>query len=292
MDDALAQWLTLREPADAAARSTSLTRVVAGTIAAHAALYALDLGTGTGSNIRYLTEHLSGRQHWLAVDRSAGLLTQLPIEMSHWGARRGYKTASVGSGCVIHGKDLECHVEIRRVDLRTVDSAELFAHRDLVTASALLDLVSERWLRSLAARCRAEGASALFAITYDGRSVCSPIEPEDGLILDLFNRHQRTDKGLGGRAAGPDAVACAARCFVEAGYQVQTEPSDWKLGVGQAQLQRALIDGWAQAAAEIQPDAAAMITDWRIRRLRHIDAGRSRLVVGHEDVGACLPQVG
>jgi hypothetical protein len=289
MDDALAEWLALREPADTTARSESLTRVVADAIGAHDPVYALDLATGAGSNIRYLMNRLPGRrQHWLAIDRSSMLLAQLPIRMSQWGAARGFEVARNAAGCVMRSERLECQIETRQLDLGALDAAQVFTQHHLVTASALLDLVSEEWLLSLAALCRATGAAALFTITYNGRSSCLPTEPEDALILELFNRHQRTDKGLGGVAAGPAATGCAVRAFAAAGYHVQSEPSDWTLGSGEAQLQRQLIDGWAEAAAELEPDAASTIASWRMRRLRHVDAGRSRVVVGHDDVAAWL----
>ncbi len=290
MDEALAQWLALREPADTAGRSESLTRTIAGTLDGHDPVRVLDLATGTGSNIRYLMNRLpSRRQHWLAADHSPTLLAELSIRMSLWGAARGYDVVTNAAGCVIGREGLECRIETRQSNLEDLNAAELFADRRLVTASALLDLVSESWLRSLAARCRVAGAAALFTLTYNGRSSCSPVEPQDDLILDLFNRHQRTDKGLGGPAAGPDAAGCAVRCFSEAGFRVLSEPSDWTLGSEEGQLQRQLIDGWAEAAAEIEPGASATIAGWRIRRLRHVDAGRSRLSVGHDDVAAWLP---
>jgi hypothetical protein len=37
--------------------------------------------------------------------------------------------------------------------------------------------VSAEWLRALATRCRAAGASALFTITYNGRSSCDRWSP-------------------------------------------------------------------------------------------------------------------
>ncbi len=291
MDDTLAQWLALREPADTASRSVDLTRAIADTTRGRDPLRVLDLATGTGANIRYLMSRFPVRlQHWLAVDQSPTLLAHLPIRMSFWGAECGYEVATNAGGCVVRDPPLACHVETRTLDLDTLD-ADVFANRHVVTASALLDLVSEEWLRSLAARCRAAGAAALFAITYNGRSSCLPAEPEDDLILDLFNRHQRTDKGLGGPAAGPDAARSAVQAFAECGYHVQSEPSDWTLGSGEAQLQRQLIDGWALAAAQIGPDLAETIEAWRGRRLLHVDAGRSRLVVCHSDIAAWLPRV-
>ena len=176
------------------------------------------------------------------------------------------------------------------MNLGTLDNREIFAGRHLVTASALLDLVSAEWLRALADRCRASGAAALFTITYNGRSSCAPAEPEDDLVRDLMNRHQKTDKGLGGPALGPDAVSCAEQQFAEAGYLVRREPSDWTLGPEVSALQRMLIDGWAQAATEMAPDHSATIARWRERRLAHVDAGRSRIVVGHDDLAAWLPR--
>lgn len=287
MDDDLARWLALREPADTAARSEGATRAVADALAAHRELHVTDLATGTGSNIRYLVDRLPTRcQRWLAVDRSPTLLAQLPARMTHWGAARGYEVAPTTAGCVVRGDRVECHVETRQLDLGVLDAPDAFADHHLVTASALLDLVSEPWLRSLAAQCRAAGAAALFTITYNGVASSSPVEPEDGMVLELFNRHQRTDKGLGGPAAGPDAAAVAARCFAEAGYRVRSEPSDWTLGAGEPELQRRLLKGWAAAAAAIAPDAASAIARWLVRRLGHVASGRSRLFVRHDDLAA------
>jgi len=289
MAESLSHWLGLREPADTAARSGVLTRTIAGAVPASEPVCVLDLATGTGSNIRYLMDRLPGRQRWLAVDRDAALLADLRERMSSWGAARGYNVRTGAERCIIRGADLECDVETRQMDLGAMDDREIFAGRHLVTASALLDLVSAQWLRALATHCRDAGASALFTLTYNGRSSCVPVEPEDDMVRDLMNRHQKTDKGLGGPAAGPDAVACAERCFAEAGYRVRLEPSDWTLGPAAAALQRMLIEGWAGAATEMVRDRAPTIARWRARRLAHVGAGRSRLVVGHDDLAAWLP---
>jgi hypothetical protein len=288
MDDALAQWLALREPVDTAARSVSLTRALVDALAIAGPLQVLDLATGTGSNLRYLANRLPGNQHWLVVDRSPTLLTEMPARTVGWAATRGYAVVKDASGFVIRGQELQCRVETRQMNLEVLEARE-FDGRQLVTGSALLDLVSEQWLRSLASRCKTARASALFTITYNGRSDCSPVEPEDALVLELFNRHQRTDKGLGGPAAGPDATAAAERCFAEAGYRVRIEPSDWVLGSAHRELQRQLIEGWAAAAADISPSDATIIARWKDRRHEHVDADRSRIIVGHHDLAAWPP---
>ena len=282
----LSDWLRLREPADVAARSEALTRAIAEAKVPGEPLCLLDLGTGTGSNIRYVAERVRGRQRWLGVDRSALLLAELPERITSWAAASGYEAWTDGRRSVVRGAHFECDIETQEGDLGTLDDRRIFAGRHIVTASALLDLVSESWLLALAAHCRVEGALALFAITYNGRSTCTPSDPEDEAVRTLMNRHQRTDKGLGGPAAGPDAGAVAEQCFLREGYRVRREPSDWVLGPADRDVQRLLIDGWSDAATEMAPDRASAIARWRARRLAHVEAGRSRVVVGHDDLAA------
>src|SRR5262249_30678718 len=159
-----------------------------------------DLGSGAGSNIRYLMPRLRGPQRWLAVDRDAALLDE--------GVRR------------LQSSTADCEIDTRQLELGTLES-DLFDGRHLVTASALLDLVSAEWIESLAAHCRAAGAAVLFALSYDGRSECDPREPEDEAVREWFNAHQKAnDKGFG-RAAGPDGWHVAVRAFRSAGYDVR-----------------------------------------------------------------------
>src|SRR5262245_5571964 len=107
----LADWLALREPLDAASRSAMLTRAVVESLPRDRPLKILDLGCGTGSNARYLANHLAGAHDWLLVDKDPSVLAHAP------------------------------HTT-RQLDLGARNAPEIFNGRDLVTASALLDLVS------------------------------------------------------------------------------------------------------------------------------------------------------
>jgi len=264
MSESLSDWLALREAVDHASRSVALTRAVRSVLPDARPLRIVDLGSGTGSNVRYLSPILPSPQQWLLVDRDASLM----LESRH---------ASIA-------------VETRAMNLGELDPAVIDdAH--LVTASALLDLVSDRWLRELAFVCRDHRAAALFALTYNGRSRCAPEEPEDERILELFNAHQRgNDRGFG-IAAGPDAVIRAEAAFVAAGYRVRRVSSDWRLTPDLRPLQTQLIDGWAKAASEVAPAEVTSIASWRKRRVAHVDAGRSSIVVCHEDLAATLVEL-
>jgi SAM-dependent methyltransferase len=285
----LSDWLALREPADDAARSVALTRIAAGAVASREPVRVLDLGAGTGANLRYLVPYLPPKQEWLLADVNPGTLERVRERTASWAAIRGYDVAADGAALVLRGPEIECRVSLREVDLSSLP-AELFTGRHLVTASALLDLVSESWLRTLAARCRIERAAGLFALNYDGRSFCAPREADDDLLRDGLNRHQLNDKGLGGPAAGPAADSVAIAAFEHAGFRAQSEETNWKLGPEHGELQRQLFDGWAEATLELDPALEPRVEEWRKRRYSHLSAGESSMVVGHRDLAVWWPQ--
>jgi hypothetical protein len=251
-----AEWLALREPADAACRSTDVTRFVADYLASREGVTIVDLGCGSGSNVRYLAARLPQPQRWRVVDNDPHLLQR----------------AELAAPCV-HA----FHSDL------AVLAPDWFEGADLVTASALLDLVSDAWLAGLVERCSAGGAAVLAVLDYDGRIVCRPSDRDDMYVAELVNRHQRTDKGLG-PALGPDAGRRLAEMLAAAGNDVRRATSDWVLGTESSELQRQLIRGWGDAARELRPSERARIDAWQQRRLEYVDTGTSHLVVGHDDV--------
>lgn len=276
-----ADWLALREPHDAAARAAELAALVPAPPAELREV--VDLGAGTGANLRHLAPLLRGPQRWLLVDDDAAVLDAAFAATSAWADARGLDATLLGSELRVHGAGIDCRVRRARLDLAHGLASLDVPRGALVTSSALLDLVSAEWLDALAARCAAAAAPVLFALNYDGRTTCAPVEPEDAEVLELFNRHQRTDKSFG-PALGPTASASAETVFARHGYRVTARPSDWRIPARAAAMQRALVDGWLGAALELAPERHAALKDWHGRRRAHIDAGRSSIVVGHADL--------
>jgi SAM-dependent methyltransferase len=215
-------WLSLREPADAAARSTELVSMLPDGI--HTVR---DLGCGTGSLARWLAPLLPGAKRWILVDRDPALL-------EHAAAITPFP------------------VEPVRGDVTELTAADL-AESDLVTCSALLDLLSSGEVDRLAAVCAEARTPALFTLSVAGAVTLDPARPEDAAIEAAFNDHQRRVEG-GRRLLGPDAPAAAAAAFERAGATVITRPSPWRLGPERAALTAEWLRGWAGAAVEQCPD--------------------------------------
>ncbi len=282
-------WLDLREPVDAEARSAQLVDRVARSCGAGRPLRILDLASGTGANLRYLAPRLGGEQEWTLIDKDPVLIGAIPDRLAAWArtVEAGFIPASAGA-MRITAPGFTCRARSWSLDL-----VNGLYHRDtgdvqLVTASALLDLVSLDWLRALALYCHRRGAAVLFALTYDGRIFAEPADLMDEQVCKLVNRHQRTDKGFG-PALGPASVRAVLQLFTELGYRVQAEPSDWHVGAREAPLQSMLVDGWLGAAVEMAPGDASELQAWRRRRGLQIEHSRLQLTVGHVDIAAWLP---
>lgn len=243
-------WLDLREPADLMARDADLC-ARAGAVAGPAPVV-VDLGAGTGASLRALTPHLAAGARWRLVDADAGLL-------------------SLAQGR--HGDAVTPYV----MDLRDIAALPLEG-ATLVTASALLDLMPEDWVARLAAHLAARALPFHAMLNYDGVMAWDPALPGDDAVTAAFNRHQGGDKGLG-PAMGPASGARTAAIFRAAGYGVTLADSPWRLGPEQTALQRDLVAGIAQAAAETGLDGAG---DWGAARVAA--AGTTACVIGHTDL--------
>ena len=154
---------------------------------------------------------------------------------------------------------------------------------NLLSASALIDLVSEVWLRRLVEACRHSGCAVLLALSYDGRLSFAPRHADDTLLRDRFNQHQRRDKSLG-PALGPAAAAIAAGLFADAGYRVFEAASDWRLTSEDRPLLPPLLAGWLDAVTEQDAAAGRSLAAWQRTRGGQIRCGGLAVTVGHRDL--------
>ncbi len=289
MSDFNDHWLALRASADSRARADVLLRRLP--LAPGTCLRVIDLGCGTGANLRHLAPLLAAAgasdQHWTCIDHDAELLQRLRQRTAAWATDSSWPVRLDQQAVHIDADHWHCRVQTRHVDLAASLADLDWPVGALVTASALLDLVSARWLDGLLQRCHAARCQLLFTLSYNGRCVLQPAQADDALVIDLVNRHQLTDKGFG-PALGPTAAgAIQARCS-RLGYQVAAADSDWRIGPDEPDLQRALIDGWRQAARQLAPTLEDRIDAWYGARIALIARAESRIEVGHRDMVAAL----
>jgi hypothetical protein len=267
-------WLTLREGADADARASELVERVQAhleaTVQPGEPAVVTDLGCGSGSMGRWLAGRLTGPQLWILRDRDPGLLARAAAAMPRVAADGAPVTARTQEGDF--------------TDLRAPD----LAGTSLVTASAVLDLLTSEEMHALAATCVEAGCPALLTLTVIGHVEITPSDPLDAEFAAAFDAHQRRSEG-GRRLLGPDAGRAAVDAFTQQGVAVESRPSPWRLGAGGAELAEEWLRGWISAACEQEPGLGRHAAAYLRRRLDSCTAGELRVEVGHVDVLA-LPR--
>ena len=269
-----AEWLALREEADARARSTELADRLSALLRrrtgdAGRAMEIHDLGAGTGSMARWLAPRLSGPQRWVLHDRDQDLL-DAAARATITGRSDVAIDASIG--------------DVTALAPGTLDRA------DLVTASALLDLFTLPELDGVIAAWRPLGCPLLVALTVTGRVRLDPADPLDAAVARAFNAHQRRP-ARGAGLLGPVAVPTAIRRLSASGAIVRTRAAPWRLGSADRPLIVPWLRGWIAAAMEQRPDLRTVAAGYLDRRLEQAAMGTLRVVVQHQDLLA-VPAIG
>jgi hypothetical protein len=259
------EWLALREAADAAARAKDLVERLTRQLPATGPRVIHDLGCGTGAMARWLAPVLPGPQHWILHDHDADLLDV---------------AASEPPGPAADGAAVT--VETRTSDISRLLPGDLVGST-LITASALLDVLTEEELSALMAVCAGARCPLLLTLTVVGRVDLTPAEPLDRLIAVAFDAHQRrvTERG---RLLGPDAAAVAVDRWGRLGAEVLVRSSPWRLGPSESELAAEWFTGWVGAACEQAAALAAEAELYTRRRLAQAAAGALRVTVEHADL--------
>lgn len=260
-----ASWLALREPADHAARSTRLTEQAVAWLQGRNSPVVADIGAGTGSNWRYLSRALEAGSvrhcQWHLFEQDAALVEGVGV---------------AGSAPQVH---------VQRLETGNMDD-QLPASLDLLTASALIDLVSRPWLQALASAVARRRAAVLVVLSYAGRFRLTPEHRADEGLRQQVNQHQHGDKGTGA-ACGPEASDYLSQALEARDYTVHREGSTWHLDGRHRELQKALMQGWVEAArAQLisSREESGWLGQWLADRCRQADEGTLVIEVDHIDL--------
>ncbi len=271
-----AQWLALREPADHRARDRALQDRICEQLATVArteqrAVRLIDLGCGSGSNLRALATALPAQQHWTLVDYDPLLLTAARTALVSWADQ----VVSDSPLLTLRKNDKTIAIEFAQVDLARDIERVLTWPADAITAAAFFDLVAESWLVRF---CKALRTTLYTVLTYDGFEQWLPTHAADAAMLNAFHAHQKTDKGFG-IAAGPEAATIMQRELSACGFQVDLAPSPWQIDQTEAPLIQALATGSAAAVRETGLLTAQEVEQWLPARIT-----AHHCTVGHWDI--------
>ncbi|HML30086.1 MAG TPA: class I SAM-dependent methyltransferase [Hyphomicrobium sp.] len=274
MSEFSSEWLDLREAADARARNTEIANALAARFTLRDDLSILDLGSGTGANLRGTAQLLPVRQTWTLVDRDAALLNTARTKLIRWAERHTID----GDALELEKGGRKIRVVFKSADLAHETTALIAEGAQLVTASAFFDLTSESYIRDLAKAVVAAKAAFYATLVYNGLQKWTPHRPADNQMTAAFQRHQMRDKGFG-PAAGPLAASHLVDQFRINGYVALAGESPWRLDRADRMLIEELVRGHAVAVAEDGGVDDKTIVSW-------VNVPRGAAFVGHTDIFA------
>ena len=290
MNSFTSEWLALREPVDHRSRNTKLLASVI-TYLKHLELTRageiriVDLGCGSGSNLRALAPAFNDVQAWTLVDSDPALLLAAQTALLKWcddsTAIQNDLSAS-GNGSltqtlVLFKNKKKISVNFQCADLSKDVHLPIMATADLVTAAAFFDLTSEDWLQKF---CAALSKPLYATLSYNGEESWQPEEPSDASVLKAFHIHQTTDKGFGA-AAGPSASNLLVKFLSDRAFNVAVADSPWVMDEHDRPLIEQLALGTANAVKETVLIPVETVDLW-LQSKRH--AGKC--VIGHTDIFA------
>jgi hypothetical protein len=153
----------------------------------------------------------------------------------------------------------------------------------LVTASALLDVLTASEAHAIVEACVEVAAPALLSLSVTGEVELRPWDARDKLIEAAFNAHQRRevhDRRLLGRYGAP----IVRGLFELAGWRVRTARTTWRMSDTEPRLLEEWFAGWIDAAEEQSPSLRQDAAGYRELRLSQSDRGELSAVVYHLDL--------
>jgi hypothetical protein len=215
----------------------------------------IDLGAGTGANQRWLAPRLPFRQRWVHLDHDPAISRSLPLP---------------GDTMII---DDSVDALARLLSSRS-------GGRRLVTCSALLDVLTTAQLDAVCNAVIDNRVPALFSLTVTGKLSATPEDPDDQLLLNAFNDHQRRAGG-----AGPDATSLADAALRAGGFRVLCLETPWQLTAssGPAFVEQVLQERLDAAVAQDRTLAPAAARWFQSRRAQ-LARETLRIDLGHCDL--------
>ncbi|MDC0232982.1 class I SAM-dependent methyltransferase [Pelagibacteraceae bacterium] len=176
-------WLFQREKIDNLSKNIFIIKKINSVLKNYDKIRIIDLGTGTGSNFRYLSKKIKFKnQSWTLMDLSKSSLKEAK-------------------------KTIVANIKIKKIIFKHDDIIKNiqqynFKYYDLVTGSAFLDIMPVDWFKKFYTQNK-NTKLVYFSINYDGYFKFYPKHKLDRRVLQLFNNDQKSKKNNKTRAVGP-----------------------------------------------------------------------------------------
>lgn len=251
-------WLFQREKIDNLSKNNLIIKKINSFFKSDQDVKLMDLGTGTGSNFRFLSRKIKQkRQHWTLIDISKKSLLAAKNKIS------------------ISNKIVNLSI-INKNLIKNINQID-FKNFDIVTGSAFLDIMPFDWFKKFYQQNK-KTKIIYFAINYDGFFQFYPRHKYDKKVLLLFNSDQKSIKHKKDRAVGPDCTKIIEKQFLKT-HKTFSFNSNWDIN-NNKKFQLMFLNFCENV---IKKNKINNLNEWLDYRKSQIKKNESRLIVNNKD---------
>lgn len=277
-------WLQERYPFDADARNKEREWEAIHQFAYLDHVHLVDLGTGTGSNVRYYLEQFPQNQTWHCVEEDGALKEMFWQNIKQLAKTEGYELEWNGEALKMSKSGHWVNIHFVEGNLMELDSLVDLLRTDFILANAVFDLFSEAQFSELIHIISHHSLSLFFSLNYEGMKFF-PSEEADVFYIDQYNAHMKRPQPFG-HGMGPDASQLMEKAFRTALAEVKLGESIWEIGEKDEKMLTYLLGFFEDALADwwkTTEEKAAFIA-WIGRKKTMIQEQQLAANVYHQDV--------
>ena len=285
--DDLIQWLAHRYACDAEARHPEIEHKFLAFFEQHqTALKVVDVGSGTGANVRYYFDHIPHAQEWTLIEQNGSLRDECRRSLAAFAKEQGYDWQERDD--TFRLADAQKTATIRLVPGRIEHIEQLadLSQTDVVTANAVFDLLSYEHFDTLVGTLARHNVCLLATLNYYETSFL-PFSEEDYRFTRWYHLHMKRPQPTG-IAMGPDCSEEMLDVLAEHHMMIEQEGSQWHLKQHATTMHHYLLHFIEHAVAELSlsTDEQHDFDAWLSHKKTLCRQRKLEIIVDHSDIFA------
>jgi len=277
-------WLQERYRFDEEARNKQLEWTCVNQFAFRDHVQIVDLGSGTGANLRYYVEQFPQDQTWFCVEEDIALKVPFWEQVQKMALDLDYAIEHEGVRMKLTKPGHEVLIHFVHGNLLKVGELVDLLRTDLVLANAVFDLFSKEQFTGLVQVLSHHSLSLLFTLNYAGMDFSTATDADDHYI-EQYNAHMQREQAFG-RGMGPASSREMEAVLKEALAQVEVGESLWQIGSQEQAMMSyllgffdgALSDWWVKEAERLA------FQNWLSEKKKHVAEKALSAEVYHLDI--------
>ena len=277
------KWMNAREEYDMCSRSSILDYYLKENDNLEKIV---DIGSGTGSFLRWLIINKYNFEKMLMIDQDEKLLNKVFKITRNLSIDKNLLLKKISSN-LFHLDSSNQNI-LSEIRIMKGDISKLFKYineYNFISFSAIADILPKSFLDKLFS-VQLDNKTILFSICYDGRVSWNIKNKYDKYIIKKFNENQQSVKN-DNYTLGPASISYIKKKAKQKLYKVRIMDSPWKLNsdnVINRDFHQQYINTIFKALQKDKNTDALILKEWIYDKSEKIKKGKLKTIVNHKDI--------